>query len=255
MEVKENPMNPEQAQLDAAIKKAIGARVVADGGIALRIRCVAYPESSAHYADAVVVSATSLVLSIDGVADTTFRGATGTLLFSAYTTLGALVDEINSSSNWNAEIVAGLRTDAINGSELLARSTSTFRMFEETDLHFDSSDSGVYGISFLLQSGIAFEKDADVLVKHRVGVKRVKWLCNTASGAVVTLACYELEPGHAASIGTLVADSAADNTEGDTGAADEPIAHAGYGNDILVRIVSTEWVDTAAYLDVMGVRE
>ena len=140
------------SSLNKAVAKSVGARVVADGSVKLRIRCVAYPESSANYADAVLVSATSLTLSVNGVADSTV-GSSGVLAFATYTTLGALVDAINLSANWEAEIVAGLRTDAVDGSELLARSTSVFRMFQEVSLYADSSDSGVYKLQYLLEPG------------------------------------------------------------------------------------------------------
>jgi len=250
------------ANLNRAVRKAIGQRVVADGSVKLRIRCVGYPESTAHYADAVVVSATSLVLSIDGVTDDTFAGATGTLLFATYTTLGALVDEINSSTNWEAEIVAGLRSDTINGSELLARSTSTFRMFQEVSLYADSSDNGVYGLDLILEPGLPFETVHGLLSQqtgnqHRVGVLRVRGLCNTNAGEVIAIQCHELKPDKAV-VGDLLAQfDGTDNTEKDSGQANEPFVHADFGNSILVRIRSTGtgWIDSGAYLDVQGVRE
>lgn len=243
------------AQTNNLVAKAIGRRVIADGGIAIRIQCKAYPASSKHYADAVLVSATSLVLSIDGVADTTFAGGSGTLLFATYTNLGLLVDQINTSSNWQAEIVAGLRSDAINGSELLARTTSTFKMFTEVDLYFDSSDNGVLGISFLLEPDLVFETADKVQAEHRVGVKRILWRSNTSGGEAVTLAVYELKKDKVFFLRTLLAGTAADDVEGDTGATWNVIAHADWGNSILIRITSTGWVDLAAYLQVYGVRE
>jgi len=244
-------MDLKTAQINKAVAKAIGRRVVADEGVALRICCIAYPESSKHYADAIVVSATSLTLSIDGSADTTV-GASGVLAFATYTTLGTLVDAINLSANWEAEIVAGLRSDAVNGSELLARSTSTFRMFQTLELKFDSSDGGVYGISFLLEPDLEFDFNKS---EHRVGLKRVRWLSNTVSAEAVTLAVYELKKDKAVSQRTLLAGTAADNTEGDTGLIDDVLVHADYGNSILVRITSTGWADSGAYLQCEGIRE
>lgn len=233
--------------------KYIGGRVVADGTPKLRIRCVAYPESSKHYADAVVVSATSLTLSIDGSADTTV-GASGVLAFATYTTLGTLVDAINLSSNWQAEIVAGLRTDAVNGSELLARSTSTFRMYQTINLYADSSDSGVYKVGFLLEPNEPFS-DFVTDLKARVGLVRHRSLVNTGSGEATSITAYELKPDKASAYKTLGTWAGADNTEKDSGQTDLPIAQADFGNSILVEVTSTGWVDSGAYLDVQGVRE
>jgi hypothetical protein len=254
-------MDNKTAELNKAIAKSIGARVTSDTTVKLRIRCVGYAKSSKHYADAVVVAATSLVLSIDGVADTTFSGATGTLLFATYTTLGTLVDQINSSVNWEAEIVAGLRSDTINGSELLARSTSTFKMWEEVTLKADSSDNGVYKVGYCLEPGVAFDyvhgQSPKSYKTHRVGITRLRGLINTNAGEVISMTVYELKPDKASAYKTLAVYPGTDNTEKDTGATDEPLLHAGYGNSLLVELESTGtgWIDSAAYLDVLGVRE
>jgi hypothetical protein len=239
---------------------SIGKYVVADGSTKLRIRCVGYAESSAHYADAVVVSATSLVLSIDGTADTTFSGATGTLLFATYTTLGLLCDEINSSANWEAEIVAGLRSDAVNGSELLARSTSTFRMYEQVNLYADSSDSGVYRIGVLIEPNRAFDTvhgllSQQVFNQNRVGINRIRALVDTSDSGAADLTVYELKPDKAASLRTVYNSLPADNTEKDTGAVDGAFIQADYGNSLYVVLSDASWQDTGAYVNVQAILE
>jgi len=252
-------MDKYTAELNKAVAKNIGARVVADGTVKLRIRCVAYPESSKHYADAVVVSATSLTLSIDGVADSTV-GSSGVLAFATYTNLGLLVDAINLSANWEAEIVAGLRSDAVDGSELLARSTSTFRMYQEVKIYADSSDTGVYKVGYLLESALPFETvhgldSMQSYKQHRVGVQRLRSLINTNAGEATTMTVYELLPNKASAYKTLAVFTGADNTEKDTGQTDALMFTSDYGNSILIEVTSTGWVDAAAYLDVQGVRE
>jgi len=256
-------MNNSEALLNKLVGKRIGERVVADGTVKLRIRCVKYGESTPHYADAVVVSATSLVLSIDGVADTSFAGGSGTLLFATYTTLGALADQINSSANWEAEIVAGLRSDTVSGSELLARSTSTFRMWQEVSIYADSSDNGNYGLDVVLEPGQAFDYvhgknfAGKQFNQHCVGVLRVRGLCNTNAGEVISIQVHEVKPDKAAVYKLLAQFDGTDNTEKDSGQANEVFVTANYGNSILVRIRSTGtgWIDSGAYLDVQGVRE
>lgn len=255
-------MDNPTAMLNNLVGESIGGRIVADGSVKLRIRCVAYPESTAHYADAVIVSATSAVFSLDGVADTSFSGGSGTLLFSAYTTLGALVDQINSSDNWEAEIVAGLRSDTINGSELLARSTSTFRMFEEVKLYADSSDNGVYGLDLILEPNKPFETVHGLLsqqsfLQHRVLLNRLRALVNTNAGEVIAVQVHEVKPDRAEVGDLLYQLDGTDNAEADSGQTDVMLVSAGYGNSLLVRLRSTGtgWVDATAYLDVQGKRE
>lgn len=237
-----------------SILKSIAKYIVADGTVKLRLRCVAYPESSAHYADAVVVSATSLTLSVDGSADTTV-GAAGVLEFATYTTLGALVDAINLSANWEAEIVAGLRSDAVDGSELLARSTSTFRMFEEVSIYADSSDSGVYRLGVLIEPGKPFETVHGLLSQqnfhqNRVSLKRIRALVNTSDSGAADLTVYELKPDKAAVFKTVANWLPADNTEKDTGQTDNDIVTADYGNSLLVVLSDAAWQDSGAYVNV-----
>lgn len=231
------------------LKTSVGAVLSADQGVALRIRYVGSPESSPDYADAVLVSATSLTLSVNGTADSTI-GTAGVLAFDTYTTLGSLVDAINLSDNWEAEIVAGLRSDSTASSVLLARSTSVFRSFKEVSLFWDSSASK--HISFLVEAKTAFSTPT---LNARVGLKRVIGLVNTSDAGAYDITAYELGPDKASSLRTLYNVTPADNTADDSGALDEPFVHAGVGNSILVRVSDASWADSGAYLKVYGVRE
>lgn len=248
-------MNNQTAEINKLLAKGIGAVRVADQGVAFRIQYVGSPESSPDYADAVIVSATSIVLSVNGVADTSFAGGSGTLLFATYTTLGLLVDQINTSSNWKAEIVAGLRSDSLASSALLARSTSTFRSRQVVELPWDSSASGVLGLDVLLEPGLNFEKQLDSSGPlHRVAFQRAVALCNTNAGETLQLYVYEVKPDKAAVLRTIAQFQATDNTELDTG-LNAPVLHADFGNSLLIRFRGTGWIDTGAYLKVFGVRE
>lgn len=244
-------MNDRQAATARAVQKAIGRALVADQGVALRLRYVGSPESSEDYADAVVVSATSLTLSINGSVDDTV-GSSGVLAFATYTTLGTLVDAINLSDNWDAEIVAGYRDDATDSSELLARSTSTFRPYEEISLYWDSSACS--HISFLLEPAEAFARKSQS-EQHRVGFVRGIANVNTGDSGTWDFIVYELKPDKATLYKTVYDADTADNTELDTGAADTPLVHADYGNSLLVRVSDGSWSDTGAYARVYGVRE
>lgn len=233
--------------------KNFGSHIQADGTVALRIRCVAYPESSPNYADAVLVSATGLTLSINGVADSSV-GSSGVLAFATYTTLGKLVDAINLSSNWEAEIVAGLRSDAVNGSELLARSTSVFRMYEEVKLYKDSSDSGVNGLIIALEPNKPFETvHGDLSVKtfkqNRVGVFRVKALVNTSDSGTYNVNIIEVTPDKSTIVKTHYSTATADNTQTDSGQTDVLQFQADFGNCLAVAIDATGWQDSGAFVE------
>lgn len=245
-------MNHKEAQTSKALETGIGVALVADQGAALRLRYVGSPQSSPDYADAVLVSATSLTLSVNGSADTTV-GASGVLAFATYTTLGLLVDAINLSANWEAKIVAGLRTDAVDGSEMLARSTSTFRPYTDVELKWDSSDGGVLGVDYALECYPEFNRSG-VTAQRRVSFERLIAYVNTSGGESITAYVYEVAPDRAAVVRTLAQFAVADDTEKDTGEVDFPI-HAEWGNDILVRFRGTGWVDSAAYLRVQGRRQ
>lgn len=245
-------MNHKEAQTSKALETGIGRRIVADQGVALEIRYVGSSQSSPDYADAVLVSATSLTLSVNGSADDTV-GSSGVLAFATYTTLGLLVDAINLSANWEARIVAGLRTDAVNGSELLARSTSTFRPYTTVELKWDSSDNGVLGLDFALEAVPGFSRSA-LHAQARVAFERIIAYVNTSGGETIQAYVYEVAPDRASAIRTLKQFAVADDTEKDSGEVDFPV-HAEWGNDILVRFRGTGWVDSGAYLEVEGRRQ
>ncbi len=242
-----------EAQLNQALAQNLGAALVQDQGVALRIRCVANPESTPNTGDAVLVSATSLTLKINGAADTTV-GASGVLAFATYTTLGALEDAINASGNWQAQIVGGLRSDSISSSQLLARSTSTFRMFQEISLKWDSSVH--LGLEVALEAGLPFANLIPGLLeqrlKHRVKFQRAV-VKNDNSGDALTLNVYQVEKDGTTT--TLATYAAADATEYDTG-VDAPMISADFGKKILVRFSgASTFSDTTCYVRVWGVRE
>lgn len=245
-------MNHKEALTSKALETGVGKALVADQGVALEIRYVGSPESSPDYADAVLVSATSLTLSVNGVADSTV-GSSGVLAFATYTTLGLLVDAINLSANWEARIVAGLRSDAVNGSELLARSTATFRPYTTVELKWDSSDNGVLGIDVALEAVPGFRR-SNVTAQARVAFERLRAYVNTSAGETIQAYVYEVDKSRAAVVRTLAQYAVADDTAVDTGEVDAPI-HAEWGNDILVRFRGTGWADASAYLRVEGRRQ
>lgn len=247
----------------AVVNKLVGQglanTIVADGGVAFRLRYVGSSRIASDYADAVLISATSLTLSINGVADSTIVNS-GVILFATYTTLGAVIDQVNLSSNWEAEIVAGLRSDAVSGSQVLARSTSTFRPYAEVDFNWDSSVCT--RLDVCLESQLPFNYVHNTLQTgvsaHRVQFQRALALQNTSDSSAPILTVYELPPDKSAAVTgkTYTPGILVDNTAFDSG-VDAPVISGGYGNSLLVRLSVTGavWSDTGAYLKVFGNKE
>jgi len=247
-------MNTQDAVASKALETVVGVRRTADTSVALRLRYVGSPESSSDYADAVLVSNTALTLSVNGVADPNV-GASGVLAFATYTTLGTLVDAINASGTWEAEIVAGLRSDSTGSSRLLARSTSTFRPYFSVNLAWDSSVTA--GLDIAIEAQPADFSKALRADLYRVAFKRSRSLVNTNAGEATILTITEVTKDRSAVVRTIQVFNGADNTllDTDSNGSMLPI-NAAWGNDILVRLtVAGGWVDTGAYLEAVGTRQ
>jgi hypothetical protein len=226
-----------------------GSRViVADQSVAVAIRY----KGSQPSATVTVVSATSMTLKHGAAGsetgDTTV-GSSGVLAFATYTTLGALVDEINRGGNWQAEIVDGLRSDATTGSTLLARSETTITPKTQVlDCYWDTSAK--------LSLDVAISSRRSNFNKTRKGkvavFQQARCLVDISSG---TLTLYIYDVDKARSKATLLATfNGTDNVElSALIAGGNGVLRSSVGNDLLVRYVgSANLPDTGAYLNVAG---
>lgn len=222
--------------------------IVADGSVALAIRYIGSQVS----ATITVVTATSITFKHGAAAaevvDTKVGASDGVLLFSSYTTLGALVDNLNNSGNWQAEIVDGLRATA-SDNYLLARSETTIiPKTEVLPLYFDSSAK--FTLDYAISSRrLNFNKSQ----KGKVAVfQQARALVNVGSGTLI-LSIYDVDSKRATA--TLLATfNGTDNTElsaliaGGVGELRSEVGH-----DLLLSYVcSVDCPDSGAYLNVAG---
>lgn len=181
-------------------------------------------------------------------ADTTV-GASGVVADGTYTTLGAMVDAINASANWRAEIVDGLRSDS-STNVLLARSETTLApvrtqvlpLYLDTSVHLSLS----YRISVRRLNWNRAQKACQSVFKQ------ARALVNVGSGTL-TLTIYEVDK-YGVIVNTLATFAGTDNTELDARiAGGEGELKSAPGNDLLVRYTcSVDLPDTGAYLNVAG---
>jgi hypothetical protein len=94
--------------------QSMSGRTVDDNSIAFEI---------VHTSTDVVTSVT--VVSGTGITLIDAAGTSGSLAFNTYTTLGTLVDKINTLANWKARILDGLRATSTASSVLIPNSAVT----------------------------------------------------------------------------------------------------------------------------------
>ena len=176
-------------------------------------------------------------------------GVSGVVADGTYTTLGAMVDAINKSPNWRAELVDGVRAD-VSTAALKTLSEHTMSPVRREVL------------------GLLFDTSAFLSISYRISARRLNWnisqnakqsvfeqcraLINVGSGTL-TLNIYEVDQKGANA--TLLAQFVGtDNTELDAriagGFGD---LRSAPGKDLLVRYTgSVDAPDSGAYLNVAG---
>lgn len=222
--------------------------VVADGSVAIGIRYKGTQVS------ATVTVASGQITCKHGAAgseavDSTV-GSSGVVDDATYTTIGAMVDVINASPNWHAEIIDGLRSD-LSGNTLLARAETTLSpargqvlpLFWDTSAHLSLS----YAIS---ARRLNFNRSHKNLGAQSI-LKQVTTLVNIGSGAL-SLKVYQTNATR--SEATLLASKVvSDNTDTTLISAAGETYVADPSKELLVRITgSVDLPDSGAYLDVSG---
>lgn len=237
-----------QSYLGQAPRFNGSAALVADGSVGLTLRYIG-TEASAT----IEVNSSGDLLFKHGaaggeVADTTVGIPTlnGTIDVSdaAANTFGEVVDNINNSPNWRAELVDTLRSDSSNDT-LVTLAAHTFSPKNEiVSLFMDTSVS--------LNLSYAISRRRGVFSRSQNGKQSfctdVKALVNVGSGTLI-LTIYDVTQNRA--VATLLYTAAGvDNTElsvSSLGLISE------YGHDLLVRYTcSVDLPDSGAYLRVQG---
>lgn len=202
-----------------------------------------------------VVSATGITLADDAA-------TTGSLAFATYTTLGALVDKINSYSRWEARILDGLRATSTASSVLIPNSAvtavdengeSVYKVFIDNSVNDSiffraSMDRGV------LKDDNARTKTELPLGGHRVKINGIRYRVNVSGATLNGVRIYEFDSKTLAETQVWGATSV-DDTATTHDFTLNPIT-ASEGNDLVVMFNDSAITDTLTnFVEVDYVRE
>lgn len=237
-------MNNTQTYLGQAPKFNGSAALSADESVGMTIRYIGEEDSATVTVAAGVVTCKSGDAGSEAVDSTV--GVAGVVDPATYTTMGDMVDAINKSPNWRAELVDAKRDDA-SAAHLVNLSEYTLSPKREPyELYVDTS--GILYTSWLISHRRGDYKKTQV--GKQAFLNRVKALCNVGSGTL-TLTIYEVDKTNTV-VRVLGTFAGTDNVELDTGEYAEPLISQ-HGNSILVRYEgSVDWPDSGMYLRVQG---
>lgn len=184
-------------------------------------------------------------------------GASGVVADGTYTTLGAMVDAINASPNWEAEIVDGLRADT-STNILLARAEYTLgpTKREVLGLLADTSVSLclTYRVSARRTNFSRSQKKANLGGPFQSVLRQANGRVNITAGTIA-LNVYEVSPDNRTAT-LLTSKPMTDDTAADlfTSISAAGNLRSNFGNDLLVRLIATtDFADaTTNYLEVNG---
>jgi len=228
--------------LSGQVRDASG-RIVADEQVAIALRYKGNQASATYTVGSGDITLKHGAAAAEVVDPTV--GASGVVADGTYATLGAMVDAINLSPNWEAWIVDGLRATV---------STAILKTISETTI----SPTRTKVIGLLVDTSAALTLTRRISAKRlnanrdqnakRSVVERVKANVNIGSGTL-TLTVKEVTPAGVA-VRTLLTKAGTDNTELDTG-EDARHYQSDFGNDLLVEYTgSVDLPGSGAYLDV-----
>lgn len=176
-------------------------------------------------------------------------GASGVVADGTYTTLGAMVDAINASPNWKAEIVDGLRSDA-SAAALKTLSAVTLSPVRTQVLGLFADTSASLNISYRIS---ARRDNWNMSQKGKQSIlKESKSLVDITSGAL-SFSVFNVDPRSGATR-LLASGVPSDNSEFtyNVGSGNGEL-RSDVGCDLLVRVAgSANLPDTGAYLRVAG---
>lgn len=238
------------ASLDSLQARAVAAegvvgRVVDDTPVAIRLKYEG--------------TGTVTTVTVDTDQDITLitsDGGTEEFTFAEYTTIGALVDAINASAQWEALLLDALRADSTSGSPFVDDADVTI----SADGYYDALVDTSVALSYTYR--LAYTRDIDdgkdkLKKTHRVHLKHIQYYANVNAASANGVRVYETTGGtetqiwQAASVDAT--DTVALNLLADQGA--KITGREGY--DLVVRVIDDTSLtdDTSGYLQVIGVRE
>ena len=243
--------------LDSALLRATLAEgksdiVVDDTPVAIRLK----------YVGAGTVT-TVVVDTNEDITLTTSDGGVEEFLTATYTTMGALVDAINGSNYWEAKLLDAKRDDKTTGSPFVNNSDMDisddgyYDCLVDTSVAVDANDEHIYTYRVTFDRGIGQERPKGA---HRVSIQEIIYYLNIGdSGADLAKGFRIYEWDDSARVERLVYQIAAADVAKTTinFAAGEGKLAAGWGNDLIVRVLDgTSITDGASnYLNVSYLKE
>ena len=231
--------------------QSMSGRTVDDNSIAFEI---------VHTSTDVVTSVT--VVSGTGITLIDAAGTSGSLAFNTYTTLGTLVDKINTLANWKARILDGLRATSTASSVLIPNSAvtavtiggeSVYQVFLDQSVANDvfyrvSLDRGVLNT----EEGVL--KTSVPKGSHRVKITGITYRENISGATLNGVRIYSFNQGSLLETqiwGTTSVDDTATTIDFTT----NPIT-SGEGEDLIVRVTDSAISDAITnFLQVDYIRE
>lgn len=221
------------------------ARIVADQSVGMVVKYIGSEASATVTVDATGITFKHGAAAAEAV--DSGIGASGVVADATYTTMGAMVDAINISSNWRAELVDVLRADA-TANTLKALSEYTLSPKNEVvKLYMDTS------VSFNLTRVISARRGnfAKTQKNKQSFLQAMKGLVNIGSGTLA-MTVYDVTADRSTAV-KLFEAAGTDNTElAVTTFVDSPLM-SDWGHDLLIRYAgSADCPDSGAYLEVAG---
>ena len=229
----------------------MSGRTVDDKSIAFEI----VHTSSDAVTSVTVVSGTGITL-IDAA------GTSGSLAFNTYTTVGALVDQINTLANWKARILDALRATSTASSVLLPNSAitavtiggeSVYQVFLDQSVANDvfyrvANDRGV------LRTEEGTLKTEVPKNSHRVKIEGITYRENISGATVNGVRIYSYDPVTLTET-QIYGTTSVDDTATSLDFTKSPITSAD-GGELIVRITDSAISDTITnFLQVDYIRE
>lgn len=235
-------------QMRALTAQTTSILVAEDGAVALRI----VNSAGKVVTHVIVTTATGIELhDSDGTETITWAGGA-----TNYTTLGALADKINSTSNWKCKILDSLRSQILTSNNLVAGTLTANTKNGEVgyDVMLDTTTSFTFPIR------CTYDRTAGNLITkvgHRVKLVNFEYVLNVGTAAANMVKIYEWDPvlfTETQIWGTASVDSTSTVTTADFSKA--PVT-AKEGNDLIVLVTDAAAIThaTTNYIQAVYTRE
>lgn len=232
----------ESAQMRSLMAGTKAAMIVADGSVAIRMKYIGKG------------TVTSVTVDTDqDITLVTSDGGTEEFLLATYTTMGSLVDAINSSAYWDATILDSLRSDSTASSPFVDNASLT----KTTEGYYDALiDTSVYkALTYRCKYNRGIKK-GDQAGGHRIRLGEFTYYATLGSAAANKVQVWEYDRKNNSETQVYQATSVNATVTTVNFASGKQNIDGGFNNDLIVRLTdSSSLSDTGAFLQLRYVRE